>query len=90
MKITTKVTVHCCKTLHEFEHECAAMEFLLEHISKSHERLYGEIDRRARKLARSENGRGYWDTNDCDGWTNSSETFRQDWHIHALKDKLRK
>ena len=91
MKIT--YTLQCCDCMpnRSFDREYAAIEALLNHIIKSHPSLYAKLKKFGRRLAQSQNGRGYFDRGKSsnDGWHKAMPTFRRAWIVSALKHHLR-
>ncbi len=86
LKITmsTAVTVTCCGIVKEFPHEFEASEWLLRHVSLKHKSLRKWVETEARRLARSQNGSGYYDSNFHDGWVKAQRSFRHSWRRKAL------
>src|SRR6266700_6264353 len=83
-------TISCCGIEKKCEYESEAVVWLLAHNHQDHRALLKKIEKKARKLARSQNGRGYYDANDKDtGWQRAQPTFREAWRMQALKEILR-
>jgi hypothetical protein len=86
MQLVESFRVSCCGKTHEFTYKYEAIEFLMKHIRRKHKSLLGKLEREGRKLARSQNGCGYYDGNDKDtGWSRAQPTFREAWRENALK-----
>jgi hypothetical protein len=61
-------------------------EALLSHIEKDHKELFLQLQKKGRILARSQNGRGYFDSDKDNGWAKAQELFRHAWTRHALEE----
>lgn len=91
MKITKVVTVTCCGKCKTFDKEYQAVDYLLNHIRRSHKGLLKQLDARGRVLAKSQNGCGYYDGNG-EGWRRAKRknpNFVSAWTKHALERRLR-
>lgn len=87
--LQTTVTVSCCRVSKQFEWEHEALQWLLGHVRRVHPRLLKRVNRYARELARNQNGCGYWDTDNSNGWAKAQATFREAWRRHALKELIK-
>ena len=88
MKVRTSTIVTCCFWDKTFEDEYVGLDYLLSHIKVSHKELSLRLAQRARILARSQNGLGYWDSETDDGWSRAQPAFRTAWTIKALREHL--
>ncbi len=80
MKITKCFTVKCCdRELGKFDNESDAVTALYRHVRRAHKRLFARLERKARLSARSQNGCGYWDSNQTNGWARAGAGFREAW-----------
>ena len=78
-KFERKFTVRCCDLTASFDWEHDALDSLLEHIEQYHPDKYRSFLKKARLAARCQNGCGYWDSNNENGWDKAQETFRRAW-----------
>jgi hypothetical protein len=90
LKLTKSFAIECCDLKASFECEGEATEALMAHIREKHRELLAELEKEARKLAQSQNGRGYYDDGKQPegGWHDAGETFRNAWIEHALEERL--
>lgn len=81
-------TVTCCGISRNFEWKYKCLVWLLAHIRRKHKKLIPVIEKRARKSALSENGRGYYDgsgTSKTGGWHGAGKCFRERWRETAIE-----
>lgn len=81
--------VTCCTMSRQFPYKAEALQWLWKHIKRYHKSRVKEIEQQARLLARSQNGRGYFDSDKNDGWNNVHATFREAWCASALEELVR-
>lgn len=93
MKIIEQFTVQCCGKSWVHTARYAALSQLLNHIIRAHPEQYAKLKREGRKMARSQNGCGYWDQDGAkgmwNGWAKAQPTFRRAWIEKALDYKLK-
>ena len=78
----------CDSAIVSFE-QYEAVEWAKKHIKEYHSKIYENLEKRGRELARSQNGCGYYDGSDKDtGWQKASTTFRDAWIKHAVEEML--
>lgn len=92
MKLTQVFKVKCCWEEQRFSHKHDAIEWLAGHIESEHPGLAVKLRKRARVMATSQNGCGYYDDGKSaspeSGWNKAPESFRRAWFLHAVENEL--
>lgn len=52
------------------------LEWVLSHLENKHPKEFSELMEEARRVARGQNGAGYFDTPTHDGWTGAAQSFK--------------
>jgi hypothetical protein len=84
-------TITCCKfsVSARYKYDCANK--FLSHVKRHHPNEFKKLYVQARKLARGQNGCGYFDAGEdgpTSGWAKAGREFREAWVRQALMDKF--
>jgi len=80
-----QIAAACCDYRFEAEREWDVWIMLLQHVELVHPDFYRGVDWEARRMARGNNGAGYWDSDQDNGWEKAHAEFKQSYRIKALQ-----
>ena len=84
--MTKTVTIKCCEFERSGEYEHAVLPSLMRHIRRCHPELLQRIERAAIRIARRENGKGYYDVRG-EGWkAERNKQWKEERREQALKE----
>ena len=89
MKVETRFIARCCDQTQRFASEFQMLQWAVAHLKAEHPTTAKKLWKVARKIARSQNGCGYYDDGrKGSGWDQAPPEFRDAWFLQAVREAL--